>query len=145
MDCSQKIFGDLDEFLLRILTPKHSIYILEHPDRNRIEDEFEPIRILKKDNLSTIMKVKERYKKKNFTDDNGLAESCVIIRKHNDLNCIKTMEEWFDEIKKYSHRDQLSFNYVLWKIGGKIKYISKSFCLQYIYCDYIHIKKAEFE
>ena len=25
------------------------------------------------------------------------------------------MEDWWSEIEKYSHRDQLSFNYALWK------------------------------
>ena len=57
VDCTYKIFGNLDEFLLRILTPRHSIYILEHPERNKIADEFEPIQILKKDNVSILLKV----------------------------------------------------------------------------------------
>ena len=30
------------------------------------------------------------------------------------------MNKWFNEIEKYSHRDQLSFNYILWKTGIKI-------------------------
>ena len=64
------------------------------------------------------------------------------------------MNKWFEEIEKYSHRDQLSFssnifiwikksfvqllnniwwnnNYVIWKTGKKIKYISKEFALKY--------------
>ena len=41
------------------------------------------------------------------------------------------MNKWFEEIKKYSHTDQLSFNYVIWKTGKKTKYISKVFALEY--------------
>ena len=28
---------------------------------------------------------------------------------------MKLMEDWFEELKENSHRDQLSFNYALWK------------------------------
>ena len=145
MDSTFKISGNLDEFLLRILTPKHSLYILEHPERNTISQEFKVVKNLKKENISTIMKVKKRYNSTNYTDKNGLIESCIIIRKHNDINCINIMEEWFKEIKKYSHRDQLSFNYVLWKSGRKIKYLSKKFCFNYLSGDYKHKKKIQFK
>jgi hypothetical protein len=36
------------------------------------------------------------------------------------------MEKWFEEVKNHSHRDQLSFNYVLWKCPEiKISYMRK--------------------
>ena len=36
------------------------------------------------------------------------------------------METWFNELKDNSHRDQLSFNYALWKNSDvKIKYLDK--------------------
>ena len=145
MDCSFNIIGNLDEFLLRILTPKHSMYFLEHPKRNKISQEFKRVEILKKDTINNIERVKERYKKKNFPDKSGLIYGCLIIRKHNDKNCIDTMEEWFDEIKYYSHRDQLSFNYVLWKFGRKIKDLSKQFCFQYFKGNNIHRKILIFQ
>lgn len=145
MDSTFEIKGNLDEFLLRILTPNQSIYILEHPERNKISQEFKLVRILKKENKSMIMKVKERYNNTNFTDETGLIESCLMIRKHNDKNCINIMENWFDEIKIYSHRDQLSFNYILWKMKKKIKYLSKKFCFRYLAGNYIHRKIVTFQ
>jgi len=37
------------------------------------------------------------------------------------------MEDWFEEVKNGSHRDQLSFNYVAWKNKDiKVCYISKT-------------------
>ena len=145
MDSTFKIKGNLDEFLLRILTPTHSIYILEHPERSKISSEFKLVKILKKDTLDNIERVKNRYKQKKFPDKSGLIESCLIVRKHNDKNCINIMEQWFEEIKYYSHRDQLSFNYVLWKSGIKIKYLSKNFCFRYLGGDYIHRKRIIFQ
>ena len=39
------------------------------------------------------------------------------------------MEQWFDELKNGSHRDQLSFNYVAWKNEDiKIFYLDKTIC-----------------
>jgi hypothetical protein len=36
------------------------------------------------------------------------------------------MEDWFNELKDNSHRDQLSFNYVSWKNQDvKVKYLDK--------------------
>ena len=40
----------------------------------------------------------------------------VILRRHNEKDCIRVMEDWWTEIKYGSKRDQLSFNYVLGKI-----------------------------
>ena len=61
-----------------------------------------------------------------FPDNNGLSENCLILMKHNDLKCINFMNQWFYEIKHYSYRDQLSFNYILWKTNQSIiKYIKK--------------------
>jgi len=47
----------------------------------------------------------------------------ILLRKHNDTNVIKTMEDWWLEIKHNSRRDQLSFDYVAWKNNFKIQYI----------------------
>jgi len=47
----------------------------------------------------------------------------VIIRKHNESDCIKAMEDWWSEIKYHSKRDQLSFNYVAWKNDFKFNYL----------------------
>lgn len=145
IDSTYEIRGNLDEFLVRILTPNISMYMLEHPERNKIIDEFIPVKILKKENKSMITTLKEKYKEEHFPDNNGLIEGCIIVRKHNDKNCIKTMERWYDEIKNYSHRDQLSFNYALWKAETKIKYVSKTFCFKYLWGDYFHKKNYTFK
>ena len=71
--------------------------------------------------------IREKYKKEDFPDNNGLVESCLIIRKHNEKEVIEQMVKWYDQIEKYSLRDQLSFNCISWKTGIKVKYISKSF------------------
>ena len=39
------------------------------------------------------------------------------------------MDEWWEEIKNGSHRDQLSFNYVCWKNNDvKVVYLNEKTC-----------------
>jgi hypothetical protein len=125
------IKGDLNEFLLRIITPKFFFYTFEHPRRRKIFLEIKSVIKAKKEKKSLGNVIKEKYEKEKFPDNNGLIESCLLIRKHNDKQCIDIMTKWYNEIKNYSHRDQLSFNYIIWKNHIKIKYIPKRYAYQY--------------
>ena len=131
IDASFNIIGDLDDLLLRILTPKYSMYSIQHPERNKIFHEFSAVLDWKKENKSIVNLVKNRYIKEKFPDNLRLTENCIIIRKHNNKQIINLMEEWWKEVKLYSYRDQLSFNYVMWKIGMKVYYIPKIFIIDY--------------
>ena len=138
IDTSFQIQGDLNEFLFRILTPKYNIYNFEHPFRNNIFDELSIVVEIGRENEIIATKIRERYIKEKFPDNNGLIEGCLIIRKHNEKDCIYLMNKWFEEIENYSYRDQLSFNYALWKTKIKIKYISKIFAFNY-FKQFLHI------
>ena len=131
IDSSFQIKGDLNDFLVRILSEKYKIYTFEHPERNKILNETYAVVKYGREKLNMSAFIRERYKKENFPDNNGLIESCLIIRKHNEKEVINQMDKWFGEIEKYSHRDQLSFNYISWKTGVKFKYISKRFAMNY--------------
>ena len=76
-----------------------------------------------KDDPKLIEKQIEKYKKEGFPDDKGLVISGVLFRRHNEKDCIETMESWWKEIKYHSRRDQLSFNYVAWKNNFKFNYL----------------------
>ena len=69
----------------------------------------------------------KRYREEGFPENYGLLQSNIMLRRHNDEACIKLMEKWFDELKNGSHRDQLSFNYALWKNEDvKVTYMDKN-------------------
>ena len=140
IDATFSIIGDLNEFLLRILSPKYYIYSLEHPERNTVLSEtFAVVQYYKEKNSMAKM-IRNKYKQENFTDNTGLLESCIIIRRHNEEKCIDLMNNWFGEIKNNSHRDQLSFNYIIWKKKYQIKYIVKNFVLEYFTQNSFHKK-----
>ena len=119
------IKNDINIFLEKILSPKYNSFFFEHPDRNSINSEIDAVIVARKDTKEKALFLRERYKNISYPDNNGLSENNIIIRKHNNKSCIKLMENWWEEIRKYSHRDQLSLSYIIWKTGIKVKYLSK--------------------
>ena len=76
-----------------------------------------------KDNPYLIQKQMTKYHMLGFPKDKGLITGMVILRRHNEKDCIETMEDWWTEIKYGSKRDQLSFNYCAWKNDLKFNYM----------------------
>ena len=76
-----------------------------------------------KDNPFIIQNQMETYRILRYPANHGLITGMVILRRHNEADCIETMEDWWTEIKYGSRRDQLSFNYVAWKNNLKFNYI----------------------
>ena len=76
-----------------------------------------------KDDPEIVKRQVERYMDMHYPSHNGLITGMVILRRHNEKDCIKAMEDWWTEIKYNSKRDQLSFNYIAWKNKLKFSYI----------------------
>ena len=76
-----------------------------------------------KDNPNIIKEQVEKYALIGYPKRNNLITGMVILRRHNEKDCIKTMEDWWTEIKYNSKRDQLSFNYIAWKNNLNFNYI----------------------
>lgn len=76
-----------------------------------------------KDDPNIIKKQMERYVQEGYPQNNGLAFTCGLIRKHNKPEVKKLSEDWWNEVKYGSKRDQLSFNYVAWKNKFNFKYL----------------------
>ena len=115
VDGNITVKGDLNEFIGLTITGDTSVYVPQHPLRNCLYDEAKAVVSMKKDVREIVNPQIERYKAEEFPKDYGLLQSNILLRMHNDNNCIRLMEAWFDELKDNSHRDQLSFNYALWK------------------------------
>ena len=72
-------------------------------------------------------KVVSRYKDEGFPRKIGLAETCVLLRKHNERSCRLFDEAWAAEVLLNSKRDQLSFNYTAWKRRFMVGYMVNEF------------------
>lgn len=51
----------------------------------------------------------------------GMHWNNVMARRHRDERVVRAMEEWWRHISERSHRDQLSFDYVAWKLGLDVR------------------------
>ena len=142
VDGSVKLKKDVNTYVNQNIK-NGSVFIPRHPRRSCIYEECKACISMKKDKPETINAQKEKYRKEGFPENYGLVQSNIVIRYHNEPDCIKLMEAWCNELKAGSHRDQLSFNYVLWKNPDvRFVYLDKNLCAtDYFKWDNSHGKK----
>tara|TARA_A100001011_G_scaffold368495_1_gene422872 strand:- start:404 stop:1063 length:660 start_codon:yes stop_codon:yes gene_type:complete len=133
IDGNMYVVGDMNELIETYLSDCN-IALFDHgknvlDSRNCVYDEYNAIITLGnknknfKDNPDIMYKQVKRYEDDGYPPKNGLGTTMVLVRRHNEKDCIKLMENWWTEIKYNSKRDQLSFNYVAWKHKVKFNYI----------------------
>jgi len=114
VDGNIQIVGFINQLITLNNFNDHDFYISKHPERICVYKEAEVIKRLNKDSSIIVDNQIDLYEKKGYPKDNGLVQSGVIIRNHNCDDCINFSIQWWNEVLRYSKRDQLSFNYVLW-------------------------------
>lgn len=89
-----------------------------HSDRKKLSEEFyELIHETKKEKIPIMEKQWKEYQEEGYDDSIILTVNSVQIRKTNSLELINFLENWWQEVKNKSYRDQLSFCYVCWKLN----------------------------
>ncbi|MGB0757158.1 MAG: glycosyltransferase domain-containing protein [Patescibacteria group bacterium] len=79
--------------------------------------------IKQKDDPVIIKRQVDAYRKEGYPEHNGLLVSSVMYRHHMHEDCIQAMNAWWEQLEQYSKRDQMSFNYVMWKLQIPFSYI----------------------
>ena len=116
IDGSFQIVGDVMKFVSQYNLEKNPFYTRIHSHRNCIYEEARACISLKKDLKEVIEEQVARYQCEGYPEKVGLAETGILLRKHNDRRCQLLGNLWASEILRGSCRDQLSFNYACWKI-----------------------------
>ncbi len=101
---------------------KYDFVTTQHPVRDCIYDEAEACAKFHKDTPENLQRVVEKYRKEGFPEHTGLITSHAILRRNTKENK-DFCQKWWIEIRDNSHRDQMSFNYILWKNPIPIHYI----------------------
>jgi len=87
-----------------------------HWDRHCLYVEAEFCAKINKDRRSILETQAERYRAAGMPRNWGLAATRVVIRRNT--QAIRNLNEaWWQEMKNYSYRDQVSLPYVCWKAG----------------------------
>lgn len=108
---SGKIFQDIGQAKKN----KFKIATGPHPDRDCIYEEHKACAELLKDDFVTMREQIKLLIEDNYPKNWGLSETNILFRQHHHRVVKKVMADWWSWIKEHSFRDQLSFNYVLWK------------------------------
>jgi hypothetical protein len=123
MDGNILIKGDLRKLIKQYLKDVN-IAVMKHRGYDCLYKEAQMCIKLHKD-VKRINKQIQRYTEKNYPENNGLLESGFIIRRHNKSDVIAAMEYWWHHVKKFSYRDQISFNYCAKLANLNFKYMMK--------------------
>jgi len=108
---------DIDNFIGKNL--KNDFLLMKHNNRKCLYSEAKHCIRVKKGNKNVILKQIEQYQNEGFPKDFGLYACGIMLRK-NTPEIINFMKLWYDEIYKYTYRDQISFPYILWKYPIKL-------------------------
>ena len=92
---------------------KVAISSMKHPNRDCIYDEAVAVVMYNFESEETVLKWIDYLHQNHYPEHNGLCETGILFRSHDDV-ISRFNEEWWHCIEKYSRRDQLSFNYMLW-------------------------------
>jgi hypothetical protein len=91
---------------------KGSLALVQHPSRHSMIDEGEAVIMAKKDTFGNVRKQVGHYISEGIPYRFGMWASGMLIR-DNSLKDFETT--WWKEVEKFSHRDQLSLPYAIWK------------------------------
>jgi hypothetical protein len=111
-DASTEISCDLNEFVSKY--HKDDFTLMQHPSRNCTYYEGRAVIHFGKDTVQNVEKQLSCYLAKGLPTHYGMVQTGVMIRS-NTPKVREYCKLWFDEVLKFSHRDQLSFNYIHWK------------------------------
>lgn len=100
-----------------------NLAVFPHMHRDCIYEEAKACVYRGKDKPLAILNQITQYNKEKYPTKNGGVETGVLLRKHMQKDVIELQNHWWNELLKYSKRDQISFNYVAWKQKFKFKYI----------------------
>ena len=99
------------------------IAIMNHIHRHCIYEEGFEVLYINLDRVNRVMREMAHIKHEGYPVDNGLVEANCILRCHHNSQVIHFCEKWWYMIDHYAQRDQLSCNYVAWKLGLEINHI----------------------
>lgn len=121
VDCKRPKGVDFERFL-SCLKPDSDFMTREHKARNCVYHEGEYIigkKRTSEDLKAAIMKQLVFYQREKYPINNGLYDASILFRRHT--NRMKEFSRlWWEQIEKYSFRDQISLPYVAWKHNIKI-------------------------
>lgn len=126
IDAPLLIIGNIGEFIRKHpFSENINMYVSKHYMRDCVYQEFVQVLRLNKDRHACVYDQYQRYKKMNYPDHAGMAETSILYRNFKNEKIVAHASYWQDEILNYSYRDQLSFNWAAWFTKTPIAYLNE--------------------
>lgn len=116
----QDLFHFMDSYL-----NSGDFMVPKHPVRSCIYSEGLACLMSGKVDFNVLVCQLKRYVEAGFPAEFGLAANSILLRRHNSPIIISFMNNWWKELQGYSQRDQLSFQYLVWKSNVKVGVINE--------------------
>ncbi|GAG56454.1 unnamed protein product [marine sediment metagenome] len=98
------------------------IAAFRHPHRNCVYEEAKACKMYHKGNPQTINDQMAYYTGQGYPTGNDLSACILLVRRRTPtLALFET--RWFAEVSQWSHRDQLSFDYMRWVMDIPVTYL----------------------
>jgi hypothetical protein len=88
------------------------LWMFVHPSRHCIYGEAEAVKEAHLDDPTLVDMQMTHYRNLGYPKNNGLNATAVMVRRHHDPNLVTAMNDWHDQVLRFSKRDQLSFNVI---------------------------------
>lgn len=139
VDGNIQIVGNINEFIKPFQNERFAL--MKHPHRTNIIQEGFAIAKYQKDKIQVIEKQIFDYIKQGY-NCSELSATGIVYRNHCDE--VKQIAElWCEEVNNHSHRDQMSFDYVCWKLGitpYKLDFIPEAYFQYHVHMQSKQIK-----
>lgn len=121
LDGNITIKCDLNYFTKQYCTS--DFHTVRHPNRKCIYEECDAVVKFSKDTKENVDEIRNKLESECYPHNLGLAETGLMYRK-NTQNVRNICEEWGTQmLARKTHRDQLTFNYCVWKVNGSVEYL----------------------
>lgn len=137
VDGTIEILSSPTDLLNEYLDSDYDIMVCKHPDRICVYEESIACKKLKKDTRVIINKQIGQYRSEGYPEKWGMVQTMIMYRKNNE-NVRKHGDLWWSQVLSFSKRDQLSFNYSLWKENLKVKILPPSIISSEFFSFYKH-------
>lgn len=104
------------EMAVSWLQDDRQLAVAKHPWRDCVYDEVKAVVQARKETGKNAFRLAAFLKSAGYPANNGLAATTVLIRRHTE-EMRQFNDLWWSMIRQYSWRDQLTFDYVSWKLG----------------------------
>ena len=116
------------EIFERYLDHSRSPFVcFRHPWRQSISEEAREVISRGFDTADRVHNQMNHYRTMGYPDSNGLWKGAFLLRRHNERAVTRVMETWFEHVRLYSHRDQLSLPVAAWLHRFRPEFIEADF------------------